>query len=80
MHPIVGTSCLHKFIVGSLLRNPIFREYDNPVSMHDRRQPVRNDYCRSVRSDPVQRLLNCPLTFTVQGAGGFIKYQYRWIF
>lgn len=61
--------------------------FDNTAFVHDAnhvgiaygREPVRNHQCSTVLHQAFECLLDQLLALAIEGAGGFVQYQYGWI-
>ena len=53
--------------------NFAFMNDENAVRMFDRRQPVRDDQCRAVFEQLIQRFLNQRFGVRVDRTGGFVE-------
>ncbi|MNZ95360.1 hypothetical protein D3C78_1145060 [compost metagenome] len=62
--------------MAALLHDFTVTHHNNAVSLHNRRQSVSNDNCRSALRNNLKRILNQLLRMRVEICAGFIQYKH----
>ena len=76
----VGSGLRHQVIMAALLDDLSFIEYDDDIGVLDGGKAMGDDDGRFVLHKFVQSILNQIFRNGIQRAGGFVEYEYGWIF